>query len=86
MADYLALATLIILGPRLSKLGSNIYESLSNKKVKDRDLLFSVSKIERGIILRIAGKKTEIVSDFIKSQLQPLHQDLKCDIWTLENT
>jgi urease accessory protein len=78
-----AMATLVVLGPRLSSLSRTILEEATGEPVgRKASLIASASPLKDGLVVRIIGQETEEVSDFLRRRLQGLAELLGEDPWS----
>lgn len=76
MAPYSCYATLLLLGPLLQAVIERLKSRMEQTTVFQRsipeDPIWSLSKLEAGAIIRVAGKETETVKLWVKDALEPL--------------
>ncbi|KAJ4485989.1 UreD urease accessory protein-domain-containing protein [Lentinula aciculospora] len=89
LSPYSCYATLILRGPMVEETITQIttrYEGISvMQRRAPEDLLWSLSPIgsdkEHGVIIRVAGKETEIVKNWLKESLMSLEQHIGVDTY-----
>ena len=81
MGAHEVVATLLLLGPKLETIASNMYDYVQSQKVtptrqcqgSSPTMDYSASKVEeKGIIVRLVGNDTESVRQVIQTLLEPL--------------
>lgn len=89
LAPFSCYATLILRGPMVEETIAQIaarYECISVMQRKaPEELLWSLSPIgsnnENGVVIRVAGKETEIVKNWLKDTLSSLEQHIGVDVY-----
>lgn len=74
-------ATVLLLGKPLIPSAVSLEEKLNARPSPDAGLLFSISPIEQGAVLRIAGQRTETVGQWIREQFQFIRELVGQDPW-----
>jgi len=69
MGRYGAIATLIAIGPAFARLADDVVDK---SPAPSRDVLVGVSRIDGGVVARVAGASAEIISRAMGSLLEPL--------------
>ncbi|KAJ3759821.1 UreD urease accessory protein-domain-containing protein [Lentinula raphanica] len=89
LSPYSCYATVILRGPLVQKTIAQItarYEAISiMQRRTPEDLLWSLSSIgsdkTNGMVVRVAGKETEIVKEWLKNALSPLEEHVGIDVY-----
>ncbi|KAJ3973720.1 UreD urease accessory protein-domain-containing protein [Lentinula raphanica] len=90
LSPYSCYATVILRGPLVQKTIAQItarYEAISiMKRRTPEDLLWSLSSVGSDktngvVVIRVAGKETEIVKEWLKNALSPLEEHVGIDVY-----
>ncbi|KAJ3721533.1 UreD urease accessory protein-domain-containing protein [Lentinula raphanica] len=89
LSPYSCYATVILRGPLVQKTIAQItarYEAISiMQRRTPEDLLWSLSSVgsdkTNGVVVRVAGKETEIVKEWLKNALSPLEEHVGIDVY-----
>lgn len=83
---YACYATLLLCGPRVRALVTRLAEIYQNISVYQHSvpvgLIWSMSSIEDGCVIRIAGKGSEDVKCWIRDQLRGLEEIIGQDVYS----
>ncbi len=83
LGDFDCIATIMLLGPVLQGGVATLLTDLSRQPVAQRSaMLYSISPLANGAILRIAGKSTQIVAGFLRDKLHFMNSLLGQDPWS----
>ncbi len=83
LGRFNCIATILLLGPALHSIAARLLEAMKSEPVARRsDLIFSVSPLTDGAVLRIAGVSVEAVGRLIHHHLQPVSEQLGDDPWS----
>ena len=82
MGEYNCLALVLVLGNRFKVPGETILKQLQRSPVEAASILVdAASPIQYGIILKVLGRTTEVVSHYLKNRLTFLSEVLSEDPW-----
>ena len=75
-------ALLLTVGPQLERFTEDLFQDYSSRPIQRRaSLVWSVSRIRGGTLLRLAGENTEEVGAALRQRLQRLSTHLGADPW-----
>ena len=82
MGEYNCLALVLVLGNRFKVPGETILKQIQGAPIEAASILVdAASPIQYGIILKVLGRTTEVVSQYLKNRLTFLTEVLSEDPW-----